>query len=58
MLIGDSDVDGDGTIDFNEFMRMMTFKARQADWEREIRQAFRVFDKVRPALCYRCCQHW
>lgn len=34
--------DGNGTIDFNEFLDMMAKKFQSADSEEEIRQAFQV----------------
>ena len=36
---------GNGTIDFPEFMTMMSRKMQDTDSEEEIREAFRVFDK-------------
>merc|ERR1711877_21940 len=39
------DKDGDGTIDFPEFLTMMARKMKDTDSEEEIREAFRVFDK-------------
>merc|ERR1711971_1192316 len=39
------DNDGDGTIDFPEFLTMMARKMKDTDSEEEIREAFRVFDK-------------
>ena len=37
---------GNGTIDFPEFLTMMARKMKDTDSEEEIREAFRVFDKV------------
>ena len=45
MQINEVDVDGNGTIDFGEFLTMMSKKLKDTDREEEIRQAFRVFDK-------------
>ena len=39
------DADGSGTIDFPEFLKMMSIKMRDEDSEEEIRETFRVFDK-------------
>merc|ERR1712029_1220980 len=39
------DKDGNGTIDFPEFLTMMARKMKDTDSEEEIREAFRVFDK-------------
>ncbi|KAI3605016.1 calmodulin [Moniliophthora roreri] len=44
-MINEVDADGDGTIDFPEFLSMMATKIHHADSEEEIRQAFKVFDK-------------
>jgi calmodulin len=34
---------GNGTIDFNEFLLMMTNR-QQIDYEAELKEAFRIFD--------------
>ena len=39
------DKDGDGTIDFPEFLTMMARKMKDSDTEEEIIEAFKVFDK-------------
>ena len=36
---------GNGTIDFPEFLTMMSRKMKDTDSEEEILEAFRVFDK-------------
>lgn len=41
-----SHLPGNGTIDFPEFLTMMARKMKDTDSEEEIREAFRVFDKV------------
>ena len=43
-MISDIDKDGDGTIDFNEFLDMMTAKMGERDSREEILKAFRLFD--------------
>jgi len=43
-MISDIDKDGDGTIDFDEFMMMMTAKMAEKDSREEIIKAFRLFD--------------
>jgi centrin-1 len=43
-MIADIDKDGDGTIDFNEFLDMMTAKMGERDSREEIPKAFRLFD--------------
>ena len=60
-MVNEIDADGDGTIDFPEFLTMMARKMKDTDSEeeikeglvgsemcirdREIKEAFRVFDK-------------
>ena len=39
------DVDGNGTVDFPEFLTMMARKMKDTDSEEEILEAFKVFDK-------------
>ena len=38
-------ISGNGTIDFPEFLTMMSRKMKETDSEDEIKEAFRVFDK-------------
>uniref|UniRef100_A0A8I3PSQ4 EF-hand domain-containing protein n=1 Tax=Canis lupus familiaris TaxID=9615 RepID=A0A8I3PSQ4_CANLF len=49
-MINEVDADGNGTIDFPEFLTMMARKMKDTDSEEEIREAFRVFDKVSSPL--------
>jgi hypothetical protein len=42
--IADIDKDGSGTIDFDEFLGMMTAKMGERDSKEEIEKAFRLFD--------------
>jgi len=44
-MINEVDIDGNGTIDFREFLNMMAKKVNKSDSEEELREAFRVFDK-------------
>jgi len=44
-MIEDVDADGNGTIDFPEFLTMMSRKMQDQDTEEEIIEAFKVFDK-------------
>merc|ERR1719266_1674707 len=43
-MISDIDKDDSGTIDFNEFLEMMTTKMSEKDSREEILKAFRLFD--------------
>ncbi|XP_077298572.1 calmodulin-alpha-like isoform X2 [Arctopsyche grandis] len=44
-MVNEVDQDGNGTIEFNEFLQMMSKKMKGGDGEDELREAFRVFDK-------------
>ena len=44
-MINEVDADGDGTINFPEFLTMMARKMSESNSESDIREAFRVFDK-------------
>lgn len=44
-MINEVDIDGNGTIEFAEFLGMMAKKIKESDGEEELREAFRVFDK-------------
>ena len=41
------DVDGGGSIDFNEFLELMEEKMRKLKQDEQIFEAFRVFDRDR-----------
>lgn len=43
-MIADIDKDGSGTIDFEEFLQMMTAKMGERDSREEIMKAFKLFD--------------
>merc|ERR1712173_411860 len=43
-MIKEVDTDGNGEIDFDEFLAMMAKKLQESDLEEDIREAFRVFD--------------
>merc|ERR1712070_1319852 len=43
-MINDIDKDGSGTIDFNEFLNMMTARMGDRDSREEIIKVFRLFD--------------
>jgi len=44
-LIDEIDTDKNGTIDFNEFVKMMSKKTTHVNSESELIEAFKVFDK-------------
>merc|ERR1711983_312782 len=44
-MIMEVDLDGNGTIEFPEFLEMMKQKATEVDQEGELREAFRIFDR-------------
>ena len=43
-IVNDIDKDGDGDIDFSEFLRLMSTKLKDAQTEEELLEAFKVFD--------------
>lgn len=43
-MVNEVDQDGNGTIEFNEFLQMMSKKMKDADGDEELREAFRYFD--------------
>ncbi|KAF5306856.1 hypothetical protein FQA39_LY00086 [Lamprigera yunnana] len=49
-MVNEVDQDGNGTIEFNEFLQMMSKKLKEADCDEELREAFRVFDKNNDGL--------
>ncbi|KAJ3123441.1 calmodulin-like 3 [Physocladia obscura] len=44
-LVAEIDVDGNGAIEFDEFIDLMARKMREVDSEEELRSAFKVFDE-------------
>lgn len=44
-MINEVDADGNGTIDFPEFLTMMCKRMKDVDTEDELMQSFRIFDK-------------
>ncbi|XP_051152752.1 calmodulin-like protein 11 isoform X2 [Andrographis paniculata] len=44
-MMNEFDSDGNGTIEFNEFLNLMANKIKETDGEEELKEAFKVFDK-------------
>ncbi|KAK3040505.1 hypothetical protein RJ639_028951 [Escallonia herrerae] len=44
-MINEVDADGNGTIEFVEFLNLMAKKIKETDAEEELKEAFKVFDK-------------
>eukprot|EP00249_Psilotum_nudum_P012010 c23528_g1_i1 orf=199-648(+) len=44
-MINEVDVDGNGTVDFSEFLSLMAAKMKDTDPEEELKEAFKVFDQ-------------
>ncbi|KAL8105032.1 hypothetical protein AgCh_028991 [Apium graveolens] len=44
-MISEVDADGNGTIEFVEFLNLMAKKMKETDVEEELKEAFKVFDK-------------
>ncbi|KAF3454329.1 hypothetical protein FNV43_RR04776 [Rhamnella rubrinervis] len=44
-MISEVDVDGNGTVEFGEFLNLMDRKMKENEAEEELKEAFRVFDK-------------
>ncbi|XP_030472915.1 calmodulin-like protein 11 [Syzygium oleosum] len=44
-MINEVDADGNGTIEFAEFLNLMANKMKETDAEEELKEAFKVFDK-------------
>ena len=42
----DSDRDGSGSVDFQEFVELMIKREAEKETPEDLKQAFRVFDKV------------
>ncbi|OAY42108.1 calmodulin-like protein 11 isoform X2 [Manihot esculenta] len=44
-MINEVDVDGNGTIEFGEFLNLKARKMKETEAEEELKEAFKVFDK-------------
>lgn len=44
-MINEVDVDGSGSVEFAEFVILMTHKVKEMSKEEEIKEAFNVLDK-------------
>lgn len=44
-MINEVDIDGNGTIDFREFLGLMVRKMKDTDIDEELLEAFKVFDR-------------
>jgi calmodulin len=44
-MMNEVDIDGSGSIEFNEFLTMMSKKIKENESSNDIREAFRVFDR-------------
>ncbi|CAH2080665.1 unnamed protein product, partial [Thlaspi arvense] len=44
-MINEVDIDGNGTIEFGEFLHLMSTKMKESEVEEELKEAFKVFDK-------------
>lgn len=44
-MINEVDIDGNGTIDFREFLGLMVRKMKDSDLDEELYEAFKVFDR-------------
>lgn len=44
-MINEIDLDSNGTIEFSEFLAMMTVKQKDSDADQELLEAFKMFDR-------------
>ena len=45
-MLKEADKDGSGTVDFHEFVNLMSKRENEKETEDDLKQVFRVFDKV------------
>ncbi|KAK7258704.1 hypothetical protein RIF29_24286 [Crotalaria pallida] len=45
IMMNEGDTDGNGTMEFGEFLNLMARKMKESEAEEELKGAFRVFDK-------------
>ena len=45
-IFQNADADGSGTVDFQEFVELMIKRESEKETEEDLKQAFRVLDKV------------
>ena len=50
----DADADGSGSVDFTEFVELMIKREAEKETPEDLKQAFRVFDKVVLCTLYSC----
>ena len=46
LLLKEADKDGSGSVDFQEFVKLMVKRESEKETEEDLKQVFRVFDKV------------
>ena len=51
-LLQDADADGSGSVDFTEFVELMIKREAEKETPEDLKQAFRVFDKVKSTLIF------
>ena len=49
-MINEVDADGNGSLDFSEFLTLMASKVRSSDTEEELVEAFKIFDADNDSL--------
>ena len=52
-LLQEADKDDSGTVDFFEFVNLMVKRENEKETEDDLKQVFRVFDKVQPLPIHR-----